>query len=101
MNCDHRFDIFQHFTDDALTDCPKCGKPALHKVYSPVGIVFKGSGFYCTDNHSPSGQPPVEHKSSVESDITPSSSEKPAEGSKKSESPAAPAAESKSTADKA
>jgi predicted nucleic acid-binding Zn ribbon protein len=36
--------------------CPECGKKALHKVYTPVGIVFKGSGFYATDHRSPSGQ---------------------------------------------
>ena len=64
-NCGHQFDIFQHFTDDALTKCPECGKEALHKVYSPVGIVFKGPGFYCTDNHSPSGETPIHQESSA------------------------------------
>ncbi len=54
-DCDHQFDIFQHFTDDALTVCPNCHKPALRKIYTPVGIVFKGSGFYATDHRSPSG----------------------------------------------
>ena len=68
--CGHQFDIFQHFTDDALTECPQCGKQSLHKVYSPVGIVFKGSGFYSTDNRSPSGQTPVHHESSASEVIT-------------------------------
>ena len=54
--CGHSFDQFQHFTDDPLTVCPVCGKVALRKVYTPVGIVFKGKGFYATDNRSPSGQ---------------------------------------------
>jgi predicted nucleic acid-binding Zn ribbon protein len=36
--------------------CPECGEPALRKVYQPVGIVFKGKGFYATDNRSPAGQ---------------------------------------------
>jgi putative FmdB family regulatory protein len=54
--CGHSFDQFQHFTDDSLTVCPSCGKVALRKVYTPVGIVFKGKGFYATDNRSPSGQ---------------------------------------------
>ena len=36
--------------------CPECGEPTLRKVYQPVGIVFKGKGFYATDNRSPSGQ---------------------------------------------
>ena len=55
--CDHQFDIFQHFYEDALTECPVCGQNTLNKVYSPVGIVFKGSGFYATDHRSPSGMP--------------------------------------------
>ena len=54
-NCGVQFDQTQKFTDDALTKCPECGKNALHKVYTPVGIVFKGSGFYATDHRSPSG----------------------------------------------
>ena len=54
--CGHRFDQFQHFTDDPLTVCPVCSQVALRKVYTPVGIVFKGKGFYATDNRSPSGQ---------------------------------------------
>ena len=64
--CGHQFDIFQHFTDDTLTECPECGKQSLHKVYQPVGIVFKGSGFYATDNRSPSGQTPMHHETSSE-----------------------------------
>jgi putative FmdB family regulatory protein len=51
-----QFDRKQSFTDPVLKVCPECGKKALHKVYSPVGIVFKGSGFYATDHRSPSGQ---------------------------------------------
>ena len=35
--------------------CPECSKKTLRKVYQPVGIVFKGSGFYATDHRSPSG----------------------------------------------
>lgn len=51
-----QFDRPQKFSDQPLTRCPECGKKSLHKVYTPVGIVFKGSGFYATDHHSPSGQ---------------------------------------------
>lgn len=49
-SCDHAFDIRQSFTDDALTMCPKCGQPTLRKVLHPVGITFKGSGFYRNDS---------------------------------------------------
>lgn len=55
-NCGIRFDQYQKFSEAPLTICPECGKPALRKVYQPVGIVFKGKGFYATDNRSPSGQ---------------------------------------------
>lgn len=55
-NCGIRFDKYQKFTDPPLKICPECGDSALRKVYQPVGIVFKGKGFYATDNRSPSGQ---------------------------------------------
>ena len=47
--CDHRFEAVQSFSEDSLSECPVCGG-ALRKVFSSVGIVFKGSGFYRTDN---------------------------------------------------
>jgi putative FmdB family regulatory protein len=54
-NCGVQFEKQQSFTDQSLIRCPECGKRALKKIYLPVGIVFKGSGFYATDHHSPSG----------------------------------------------
>ncbi|MBI4928382.1 MAG: zinc ribbon domain-containing protein [Anaerolineae bacterium] len=54
-SCGVRFDQTQKFSDAPLTRCPECGKKSLKKVYQPVGIVFKGSGFYATDHRSPSG----------------------------------------------
>ncbi len=58
-NCGVQFEQQQKFEDQPLTRCPECGKKALRKVYQPVGIVFKGSGFYATDHHSPSGIAPA------------------------------------------
>lgn len=57
--CGHTFDIRQSFTDDPLTDCPECadGAGGLRKVIHPVGIAFKGSGFYKTDSRA-SGKGP-------------------------------------------
>jgi putative FmdB family regulatory protein len=60
--CGHRFEAWQHMTDDPLTVCPKCGAE-IHRVLYPAGIVFKGSGFYKTDNGSSSR---VEKSSSTE-----------------------------------
>lgn len=54
-NCGIQFDQQQKFSDDPLRVCPECSEKALRKVYLPVGIVFKGSGFYSTDHRSPSG----------------------------------------------
>ncbi|PWN02070.1 FmdB family transcriptional regulator [Nocardioides silvaticus] len=49
--CDHAFEQFQSFSDEALTVCPECsGK--LRKLFNAVGVVFKGSGFYRTDSRS-------------------------------------------------
>jgi putative FmdB family regulatory protein len=54
-HCDYQFDQQQKFTDNPLKQCPKCGHNTLHKVYMPVGVIYKGSGFYSTDHRSSSG----------------------------------------------
>jgi len=52
--CGERLEAVQKFTDDPLTVCPACeGK--LRKLFSPVGIVFKGSGFYRNDSRVSAG----------------------------------------------
>ena len=50
--CGQHMEVFQRFTEDALTTCGVCGG-ALRKVFHPAGIVFKGSGFYATDSRAP------------------------------------------------
>ena len=52
--CEHRFDAVQSFSAPSLTDCPACAG-RLRKVFSSVGIVFKGSGFYRTDSRAKDG----------------------------------------------
>lgn len=49
--CGIHFERWQRMTDDPLKTCPECDGP-VHRVLHPVGIVFKGSGWYCTDNRS-------------------------------------------------
>ena len=49
--CGEQLEKVQKFSDDPLTVCPNCSG-RLRKVFSPVGIVFKGSGFYRTDSRS-------------------------------------------------
>ncbi|MFC4494336.1 FmdB family zinc ribbon protein [Streptomyces ovatisporus] len=49
--CGEGLEVVQKFTDDSLTECPAC-EGRLKKVFSAVGIVFKGSGFYRNDSRS-------------------------------------------------
>ncbi|MGW0731507.1 FmdB family zinc ribbon protein [Streptomyces sp. NPDC002851] len=51
--CGEGLEAVQKFTDDALTECPSCSG-RLKKVFSAVGIVFKGSGFYRNDSRGSS-----------------------------------------------
>lgn len=51
--CGVTFERRQSMREEPLTDCPECNGH-VHRVIQPVGIVFKGSGFYVTDNRSPS-----------------------------------------------
>lgn len=57
-DCGDRSEVVQRFTDDPLTVCVVCGGK-LRKVFSPVGIVFKGSGFYRTDSRKSSSTVPA------------------------------------------
>jgi putative FmdB family regulatory protein len=55
--CGEDLEAFQKFSDAALTTCPTCGGQ-LRKVFNPVGVVFKGSGFYRTDSRNGSKSRP-------------------------------------------
>jgi putative FmdB family regulatory protein len=86
-NCGVRFERQQSFSDQPLIRCPECNKKALRKVYTPVGIVFKGSGFYATDHRSPSGNQSSNKVSDAKTDKsseTKSDDGKSAESSKSS-----------------
>lgn len=47
-DCEHVFEVKQSYDDAPVADCPKC-RTAAQRVFSPVPIIFKGSGFYITD----------------------------------------------------
>ncbi|WP_449063864.1 FmdB family zinc ribbon protein [Planomonospora algeriensis] len=89
--CDNQFEIVQKFSDDALTVCPSC-QGELRKVFSAVGIVFKGSGFYRTDSRS-SGSSTVSSTTSSSSNSSSSSasSSGPTESKPATAAPAAAA----------
>ena len=81
--CGEGLEAVQKFTDDALTECPACSG-RLKKVFSAVGIVFKGSGFYRNDSRGsssssspaskPSGSSPAGSSSDAKSSSSASSS---------------------------
>ena len=52
--CGEHVEVVQSFKDEPLTECPACRGP-LRKVFAPVGIVLKGSGFYKTDSRAATG----------------------------------------------
>ncbi|MFE9737133.1 FmdB family zinc ribbon protein [Streptomyces sp. NPDC006477] len=68
--CGEGLEAVQKFTDDALTECPQC-EGRLKKVFSAVGIVFKGSGFYRNDSRgSSSSSSPAASKSTTPASST-------------------------------
>ena len=87
LDCSSEHEVVQKFTDDPLTRCPNCDG-ALRKVYSAVGVVFKGSGFYATDSRaakkkSGGGSGSVgESKSGAESKPAAAEASKPSSDSK-------------------
>ncbi len=64
--CGHAFEQFQSFSDDALTECPQCSG-RLRKLFNAVGVVFKGSGFYRTDNRASTSSSTAASSSSSDS----------------------------------
>jgi putative FmdB family regulatory protein len=83
-SCAEHLEVVQSFKDEPLTECPSCGGP-LRKVFAPVGIVLKGSGFYKTDNRASSSKARAKKESAGES------------GSKSSEKSSEKASDSSST----
>ena len=76
-SCGIQFERQQSFSDSPLKRCPECNTNSLRKVIGPVGVVFKGSGFYATDNRSTSGlaTPKKEESSSTEKSESKASTE--------------------------
>jgi putative FmdB family regulatory protein len=62
--CGEHVEVVQSFKDEPLTECPACRGP-LRKVFAPVGIVLKGSGFYKTDSRTAGGSKGAKKKESA------------------------------------
>ncbi len=102
--CGEPVEALQKFTDAPLTVCSACGG-RLRKVFSPVGIVFKGSGFYRTDSRngasSAAAAAAAKDKQSGDSSVkTPSTESASSNGSGSADKPAAKKSEPASTAAK-
>jgi putative FmdB family regulatory protein len=77
-DCGEPVEAVQKFTDDPLSVCAACGG-RLRKVFSPVGIVFKGSGFYRTDSRNGSSTAAKDKQPSESSSPSNATSDKPAD----------------------
>ncbi len=74
-DCTHEFEHFQSMSSDPLTDCPECNKSSLRRKIGTGGaLIFKGSGFYCTDYKKPSPDKKVERAKEAAKDVKKSSS---------------------------
>ncbi|MBX3069941.1 MAG: zinc ribbon domain-containing protein [Thermomicrobiales bacterium] len=94
--CNYSFDQFQKFSEDALTVCPEC-QGLIKRVVQPVGIVFKGSGWYITDSRkSGSGESKSTSSTNGSTSQSSKSESKPAASETKTAEPAKAAAASES-----
>lgn len=91
-DCGHEFEIQQSLSEDTLTVCPECNGD-LRKVFSPVGIAFKGSGFYKNDSRGGSSS-----KSSSSSSTSSTSSTSDSTSTSTGSSDASSSSESKAPA---
>jgi putative FmdB family regulatory protein len=91
IECGHEFEVVQKFSDASLTTCPECGKP-VRRVFQPVGVVFKGSGWYVNDSRSAKSTAATAASSDTKKSETSSDEKAPATApAAKSESKAEPA----------
>ncbi|MEU4465703.1 FmdB family zinc ribbon protein [Streptomyces sp. NPDC024017] len=97
--CGEGLEAVQKFTDDALTECPNC-QGRLKKVFSAVGIVFKGSGFYRNDSRgsSSSSSPAAKSSSTASSGSSSSDSGSSSTASSSSSSTGSSSSSSSTTA---
>jgi putative FmdB family regulatory protein len=99
-NCGTRFEKMQPITSDPVKICPNCGEEQVRRVIQPVGVIFKGSGWYITDNRKSTGESvptaakrdtPAESKSVSKPDAT---AEAQSESKSETKSEAKPATKS-------
>jgi putative FmdB family regulatory protein len=91
--CGHEFDASQRFSDEPLKECPECGA-AIRRVIQPVGVVFKGSGWYITDSRGPDKGASESDKPAAKKDTSDGKEAAPAkESAKETSTPSAATAD--------
>ena len=95
-DCGNQFELVQSFTDPAASECPVCNG-RVRKVYGSVGVVFKGSGFYRTDNRADAKKAPSPTPSGSKESSSSSSSETSSSGSASADSSSTSSAASSSS----
>jgi putative FmdB family regulatory protein len=91
-NCGTRFDKMQPITSDPVKVCPNCGAEQVRRIIQPVGVIFKGSGWYINDNRKSSSDGPAP---ATKSDA---GGDKPSEGKVADKPESKPAAKAESKA---
>jgi putative FmdB family regulatory protein len=80
-SCEHQFEIFQRMSEDPLDTCPECGA-RVRRVIHPVGVVFKGSGWYINDSRSKSSTETTAEKTADKATDAPKDTKETASESK-------------------
>ncbi len=83
--CHYHFELQQRFSDPPVTACPECAGP-VRKVYFPASVIFKGSGWYVTDNRK-------DHNGTARERSAVASAEKDKQSGESGPKPVTPAAE--------
>ncbi len=94
----HVFDIMQRISEDPLTECVHCDA-SVKKVLHPVGIAFKGSGFYSTDYNKKGTKPESKESAKTGESTTNGASGSEGSGEKKPEKTTTTSTESAKKAD--
>lgn len=94
-SCKTRFEKLQPMTSEPIKICPECGEEQVRRVLQPVGVIFKGSGWYLTDSRKPApSESSGESTPAAGASTSTDAAAKPSETKSESSSTPAPAKES-------
>jgi putative FmdB family regulatory protein len=82
--CGVRFERLQSINDEPVKECPECGEE-VHRLIHPVGIIFKGKGFYVTDNRKAKSSTAVPKEKSTQTSSKEKTDSSESKSSKKSD----------------